>query len=187
MAFLVLCTLTFDNALAARFIGVKSPIPYRWRNVGIKHLKYGMNFAYGGTGVFDTLAPEPNMTTQIDFFQQMINDKIYSTVDLQSSVALVSLSGNDYSTYVARNGSAQVRCMFCFFSPLLNWVWIIIKIHTHAWILTQYIRIVGYIDVSKCCISFFTKKKSQFGLYDCDPYGHSCLIHHGLQHMYVPV
>uniref|UniRef100_A0A2C9V886 GDSL esterase/lipase n=1 Tax=Manihot esculenta TaxID=3983 RepID=A0A2C9V886_MANES len=91
----------------ARFIGVKSPIPYRWRNFAVNRLKYGMNFAYGGTGVFDTLVPEPNMTTQIDFFQQLIKDKVYNYFDLQSSVALVSVSGNDYNTYIATNGSAQ--------------------------------------------------------------------------------
>ncbi|GAV66088.1 Lipase_GDSL domain-containing protein [Cephalotus follicularis] len=92
----------------ARFIGVKSPIPYRWRKVvEEKRLRNGMNFAYGGTGVFETLYPGPNMTTQIDFFQQLIKDSVYTTTDLNDSMALVSLSGNDYSTYTARNGSAQ--------------------------------------------------------------------------------
>ncbi|OAY42883.1 GDSL esterase/lipase At5g03610 [Manihot esculenta] len=91
----------------AESIGVKSPIPYRWRKFAVNRLKNGINFAYGGTGVFDTLCPAPNMTTQIDFFQQIITDKVYTTADLRSSVALVTLSGNDYSAYAARNGSAQ--------------------------------------------------------------------------------
>ncbi|XP_065857723.1 GDSL esterase/lipase At5g03610-like [Euphorbia lathyris] len=91
----------------ARFIGVKSPIPYRWRKYAVNRMKYGMNFAYGGTGVFNTFVAEPNMTTQIDLLQQMINQKVYTSYDLQSSAALVSLAGNDYSTYLARNGSAQ--------------------------------------------------------------------------------
>lgn len=94
--------------MAARFVGVKSPIPYRWRKLGRKHLRYGMNFAYGGTGVFDTLVAQPNMTTQVDFFQQLIKDQVYRPRDLQFSVALVSVAGNDYSTYTARNGSAEV-------------------------------------------------------------------------------
>lgn len=67
-----------------------------------------MNFAYGGTGVFPTLAPDPNMTTQIDFFQDIIHKKIYSGSDLCSSMALVSVAGNDYSTYATTNGSPQV-------------------------------------------------------------------------------
>ncbi|KAF5750496.1 GDSL esterase/lipase [Tripterygium wilfordii] len=92
----------------ARFMGVKSPIPYRWRKVGYKQVKYGMNFANGGTGVFETIFPGPNMTTQIDLFQQVINvEKVYAQTDLQNSLALVTVAGNDYSTYLARNGSIQ--------------------------------------------------------------------------------
>ncbi|XP_009374744.1 GDSL esterase/lipase At5g03610 [Pyrus x bretschneideri] len=92
----------------ARFIGVKSPIPYRFRKVGVNHLKYGVNFAYGGTGVFKTSVLDPNMTTQIDFFQKLIeNSSIFTPKELHSSVALVTGPGNDYATYVATNGSVQ--------------------------------------------------------------------------------
>ncbi|KAL5743181.1 hypothetical protein ACOSP7_029913 [Xanthoceras sorbifolium] len=92
----------------AKFMGIKSPIPYKFRRVGGKHLRNGMNFAYGGSGVFETLSPMPNMTTQIDFFQQLIKEGVYLPLELQrSSVALVVLSGNDYSAYIARNGSDQ--------------------------------------------------------------------------------
>ncbi|XP_010244275.1 PREDICTED: GDSL esterase/lipase At5g03610-like [Nelumbo nucifera] len=91
----------------ASFVGIKSPVPYRWRNVATKRLRYGVNFAYGGTGVFDTLVPDPNMTTQIDFFQQLIHDGVYNKSNLNSSIALVSLAGNDYTTYMAKNGTAE--------------------------------------------------------------------------------
>ncbi|KAK9122752.1 hypothetical protein Sjap_012354 [Stephania japonica] len=92
----------------ASFIGIKSPIPYRWRKYAGHRIRDGLNIAYGGTGVFDTnIAPGPNMTTQIDFFQKLIDINVYSKWDLSSSVALVSLAGNDYSTYIALNGSAQ--------------------------------------------------------------------------------
>ncbi|XP_010248424.1 PREDICTED: GDSL esterase/lipase At5g03610-like [Nelumbo nucifera] len=88
-------------------IGIKSPIPYRRRKFGAKQ-RHGMNFAYGGTGVFDTLSLNPNMTTQIDYFQQLIHDNgVYTKLDLDSSIALVSLAGNDYSTYFARNGTEE--------------------------------------------------------------------------------
>ncbi|KAK6231805.1 hypothetical protein QUC31_010961 [Theobroma cacao] len=90
----------------AGYLGIKTPIPYRWRKELAGRLKYGVNFAYGGTGVFDTLVPEPNMTTQIDFLQQLLNDSVYTKRGLKTSVALVSLAGNDYSAYIARNGSA---------------------------------------------------------------------------------
>ncbi|KAK8672156.1 hypothetical protein V6N13_110529 [Hibiscus sabdariffa] len=90
----------------AGYLRIKTPIPYRWRKQLGGRVKYGMNFAYGGTGVFDTLVPEPNMSTQIDFLQQLLNDSVYSKRALKTSVALVSLAGNDYSNYLATNASA---------------------------------------------------------------------------------
>lgn len=64
-----------------------------------------MNFAHGGTGVFNTLVDEPNMTTQVKFFQQLLEEKVFTKHDLNSSVALVSLAGNDYATYLVKNNS----------------------------------------------------------------------------------
>ncbi|XP_010271718.1 PREDICTED: GDSL esterase/lipase At5g03610-like [Nelumbo nucifera] len=88
----------------ASSIGIKSPVPYQWINLGRPELvKYGINFAYGGTGVFDTQSSYPNMTVQISFFQQLIQEGVYSKLDLNSSMALVSAAGNDYSAYLARN------------------------------------------------------------------------------------
>ncbi|KAI4348988.1 hypothetical protein L6164_009648 [Bauhinia variegata] len=91
----------------AKYWGVKSPVPYRLKRLMPQHLKNGMNFAYGGTGVFDTWIPAPNMTTQIDLFQQLIKDKLYTATDLNYSVALVSVAGNDYSHYISNNGSTE--------------------------------------------------------------------------------
>lgn len=96
---------------AAKYLRVKSPIPYRLRKLMPQHLKYGMNFAFGGTGVFNTFVPLPNMTTQIDFLEQLIKDKVYTTLDLTNSVALVSVAGNDYGRYMLTNGS-QVNNYF---------------------------------------------------------------------------
>ncbi|KAL0303594.1 UNVERIFIED_CONTAM: GDSL esterase/lipase [Sesamum radiatum] len=94
----------------ASFLGIQSPFPYRQlKNVDTETIRYGINFAHGGTGVFQTLqVDQPNMTTQIDFFQQLVNKNVYTTQELSSSIALVSLAGNDYSTYLARNGSFQL-------------------------------------------------------------------------------
>ncbi|KAF8395376.1 hypothetical protein HHK36_019322 [Tetracentron sinense] len=75
--------------------------------MGKNRLSYGMNFAYGGTGVFNTLPLIPNMTTQIDFLQQLLHDGVYTKDDFNSSIALVSASSNDYSAYLAKNGTAQ--------------------------------------------------------------------------------
>ncbi|XP_042510508.1 GDSL esterase/lipase At5g03610-like [Macadamia integrifolia] len=93
----------------ASFMGIKSPVPYRWRKMGRKSMRHGVNFACGGTGVFQTMVSEPNMTTQILFFQRLIqhHQRHFTQANLASSVALVSLAGNDYGAYNARNGSAQ--------------------------------------------------------------------------------
>ncbi|KAL0543684.1 hypothetical protein IC582_018786 [Cucumis melo] len=93
----------------AKYVGLKkSPIPFTvWQRFGRKGAKYGMNFGFGGTGVFDTSFPFPNMTTQINFFQNLIVNSIFSSYDIHSSIALVSPSGNDYSFYFANNGSLE--------------------------------------------------------------------------------
>ncbi|KAF7804316.1 GDSL esterase/lipase [Senna tora] len=97
----------------AKYLGVRSPVPYKFRKSMPEYLKYGMNFAYGGTGVFNTSSPSPNMTLQIDFLQDLINHKVYSSYDLSNSVALVSVAGNDYSFYLAtNNGSTQGLASF---------------------------------------------------------------------------
>lgn len=91
----------------ARFLGLKTPVAYTFRKYGANHLTNGMNFAFGGTGVFDTPAPYPNITTQIDFFQHLLMDSIFTPSDLEHAIAHVSLVGNDYSAYLARNGSIK--------------------------------------------------------------------------------
>ncbi|EOA19422.1 hypothetical protein CARUB_v10001293mg [Capsella rubella] len=88
----------------AKVLKIKSPIPYQFKDhAGHDQLQYGMNFAIGGTGVFETTSSNFNMTYQINLFEQLIGD-VYSPSDLSSSLALVSVAGNDYLTYVAKHG-----------------------------------------------------------------------------------
>ncbi|XP_061374314.1 GDSL esterase/lipase At5g03610-like [Gastrolobium bilobum] len=84
----------------ASFLKVESPTPYALRNSS--EVEYGMNFAYGGTGIFDTLVDGPNMTVQIDSFEKLIQQNVYTKLDLASSVALVNAAGNDYTTFVLK-------------------------------------------------------------------------------------
>ncbi|KAL5807568.1 hypothetical protein ACOSQ4_030301 [Xanthoceras sorbifolium] len=92
----------------AEYLGIETPIPYKFRRIGSKYCRRGMSFAYGGAGVFNTWFPLPNMTKQINFFEQVLNkDRVYTQSDLHSSAALVSLCGNDYFVYSLRNGSMQ--------------------------------------------------------------------------------
>lgn len=95
---------------AAQFLGIRSPLPYALRKYAKKSkLENGMNFAYGGTGVFDTLVSGPNLTTQIGFFQHLLEqEKVYDKRDLiKSSVALVSVAGNDYTTHFVKPGNGS--------------------------------------------------------------------------------
>ncbi|XP_027364655.1 GDSL esterase/lipase At5g03610-like [Abrus precatorius] len=90
----------------ASYLKIRSPTPYILRNSS--DLQYGMNFAHGGTGIFDTFVDGPNMTVQIDDFEKLIEQNVYTKHDLESSVALVNAAGNDYATFLQRNhGSLQ--------------------------------------------------------------------------------
>lgn len=77
------------------------------RKSGLSNLREsGMNFAYGGIGVFSTMIPLPNMTTQINYFQ-LVEKKVHAQNDLDSSSALISLAGNNYFAYLRKKGSKK--------------------------------------------------------------------------------
>ncbi|XP_058741543.1 GDSL esterase/lipase At5g03610-like isoform X2 [Vicia villosa] len=88
----------------ASSLNIKSPAPYSLRNSS--DLQFGINFAYGGTGVFDTSLKGPNMTTQIDTFEELIKQNIYNKSEIDSSFALVSVAGNDYFQYFFKDGKS---------------------------------------------------------------------------------
>lgn len=78
-------------------MGIESPIPFELRkSENGSSVENGMNFAYGGTGVFNTTVNEPNMTVQINYFEQQLEQNVFTKDDLNSSIALVCLAGNDY-------------------------------------------------------------------------------------------
>ncbi|CAI9092999.1 OLC1v1028394C2 [Oldenlandia corymbosa var. corymbosa] len=90
----------------AQYLGVKSPVPYRWRRYQKRHLHNGMNFAFGGAGVFQTVNLRPNLSSQIHYFERLIKQySLYTQRDLEDSLALVTLSGNDYSSYILNGGN----------------------------------------------------------------------------------
>ncbi|KAI3522767.1 hypothetical protein L1887_00817 [Cichorium endivia] len=91
----------------ARFMGIKSPLPYQWRKYAPAKLRNGINFAYGGTGVFDTGNLQPNMSTQIGFLEGLIKESVYTKRDFESSLVLVTVAGNDYGAYTASGGTEQ--------------------------------------------------------------------------------
>ncbi|MCL7030957.1 hypothetical protein MKW94_000951 [Papaver nudicaule] len=105
--------LIFTDLLAS-YIGIESPMPYtQWNKSSKRTVSNGMNFAHGATGVFDTWMKEANMTTQINTFKQFvpeqyIADGVYNKCDLEQSVAIVALDGNDYTQYyLVDNGTKE--------------------------------------------------------------------------------
>lgn len=90
----------------AKLLRIKLPVTYSKKDdVDKTRLQYGMSFAYGGTGVFDTKVNYPNMTGQINLFEQLLGN-VYSPSDLSSSVALVSVAGNDYLYFLSTRSPA---------------------------------------------------------------------------------
>lgn len=71
-----------------------------------------MNFAYGGTGIFNTFVNQPNMTTQIDYFQHLVQQTHQDLHINSSTIALLSVAGNDYATYFTSNHTLKVIIFF---------------------------------------------------------------------------
>lgn len=86
----------------AKFLGIKTPVPYKYRRVYPTH-PYGMNFAVGGSGVFDTGNFQRNLSAQIDTFQEQIKEGVFTKQDVENSVIYVSAAGNDYIYYLDNN------------------------------------------------------------------------------------
>lgn len=87
---------------------------------------FGMNFAVGGSGVFEPFLPPlphklklPTLATQIDQFEKLIQDRVVSSWLLDDSIALVAISGNDY-TRVANSNKADVRIIIASSQSMLR-------------------------------------------------------------------
>ncbi|MED6205066.1 hypothetical protein PIB30_014537 [Stylosanthes scabra] len=81
----------------ANYLNMTAPIPNAFRNES--NIQNGINFAFGGTGVYDTHIDGPNLTAQINSFEQLIQQKLFTKEDLQNSVVLVNAGANDYSKH----------------------------------------------------------------------------------------
>lgn len=102
----------------AKVLGAKSPYLYRTHGDGKeKRLERGMNFAFGGSKVFDSPVDQsPNMSTQVDLLVNLfIARSAYTFNDISSSdVAVLTYSGKDYHNHITKNGM-RVRKTFSFF------------------------------------------------------------------------
>ncbi|CAH2074302.1 unnamed protein product [Thlaspi arvense] len=70
----------------AILLRIQSPIPYLWKDyAGNKRLRYGMNFAYGGTGVFNTQSSSPNMSIQIKYAGAWSNSQVVAKLNNETN------------------------------------------------------------------------------------------------------
>lgn len=88
-------------------MGVPTPVAYKVRRVAASRvLARGMNFAVGGAGVLDTGNFQRNISAQIDLFQA--RQAAPSNPGASCGVALVVVSGNDYSYAADKDGGISV-------------------------------------------------------------------------------
>ncbi|KAL3533829.1 hypothetical protein ACH5RR_007350 [Cinchona calisaya] len=98
----------------AKFYGLEAPTAYRFiKDKDDPHLQYGVNFAYGGTGVFatgDAGEGYPDLAGQIDLLKKYLNDSFINKSDLETSLSFLSVNGNDYISYFYdQNGTIEVN------------------------------------------------------------------------------
>ncbi|KAF3545425.1 hypothetical protein DY000_02001942 [Brassica cretica] len=95
----------------AKYLGLRTPIAYKWRRFALPRqvVNKGINFAFGGAGVFETIFTVPTASMQINSFERLLRKNVYSPADLNSSVAFFSFIGNDYIKYNIFNGTSQGR------------------------------------------------------------------------------
>ncbi|CAN6214000.1 unnamed protein product [Urochloa humidicola] len=95
----------------ASAMGVPTPVAYKLRRGASPGLlARGMNFAVGGAGVLDTGNFQRNISAQIDLFQAQ--QRAASTNSNCSGVAIVVVSGNDYSYAADKDNSTSAAIAY---------------------------------------------------------------------------
>ncbi|KAJ7551865.1 hypothetical protein O6H91_06G032900 [Diphasiastrum complanatum] len=93
-------------------MGTTSPKPYSFYTKHShslhKGVKHGVNFAVGGSGVFQALDPR-NFSVQVDQLKSVLQTmpQQLRRHHLQHTPVFVSINGNDYSHFLAANGSLK--------------------------------------------------------------------------------
>lgn len=99
--------------IAANAMQMQSPIAYEKRNSDPNAPKHGMNFAVGGSGVFNPYGML-NLRGQINQFESLAKT-VYPKAFLQYSAVLVGIHGNDYGAYLRKGNPVSVSFSWHFF------------------------------------------------------------------------
>lgn len=97
----------------ASAMGVPTPVAYKLRRGAARGLvARGMNFAVGGAGVMDTGNFQRNIGEQIDLFQAQRPPPPPSARGCDAGVAVVVVSGNDYSYAADKDNSTSAAIAY---------------------------------------------------------------------------
>ena len=101
--------LICDFNVAASAFHIPIPVLHSQRDINSNMLRFGMNFATGGTGVFSTWPRLPSTNTQINQLQELIGNGVYSTKNLPSSLVLFYVPSNTYNAFIIQQrGTVEV-------------------------------------------------------------------------------
>lgn len=99
----------------ASFLDVRKPVLYRLFNTTKKsndkrshdhrpRHRRGINFAFGGSGVFSTFGLQyPNTSVQIDQLRDLMQKGLVSKKLIRASMGLLVIAGNDYAEYAQKH------------------------------------------------------------------------------------
>lgn len=99
----------------ASFLDVRKPIPYTFFNTTKKsnakrshnhHPRHrrGINFAFGGSGVFSTFGTQYfNTSAQIDQLRDLMQKGLVSKKLIKASMVVLVIAGNDYTVYAQKH------------------------------------------------------------------------------------
>ncbi|XP_066389907.1 GDSL esterase/lipase At5g03610-like isoform X4 [Miscanthus floridulus] len=97
----------------ASAMGMPTPVAYKLRRGAARGLlARGMNFAVGGAGVLDTGNFQRNISAQIDLFQAQRQHPAAGAAAHGGGVALVVVSGNDYSYAADKDNSTSAAIAY---------------------------------------------------------------------------
>ena len=104
-----MCTIIESDA--ASHLNLSSPIPYRKIRSCVRNVNFGINFAYGGTGVLSPMSPKfLKVSAQVQQLQDLVNKGVVSSNLLNSSIATLVVS-TDYLVFLATNPNSSVRML----------------------------------------------------------------------------
>ncbi|KAJ7289963.1 hypothetical protein O6H91_Y302300 [Diphasiastrum complanatum] len=153
--------------VVAKAIGSSSPIPYRVCNEEIYRseiVKYGVNFAVGGSGAFQGLINTTNLRGQVDNLVSLLEAHSIELPPPQRTLALLCIGGNDYTQFFKANGSRKE--VHATLSALEDTDFIILDQYRAFLLVINQARLFGFKHRLKPCCQIKPGRITECGLRD---------------------